>query len=137
MKAQVAADKEAILAVFKRGQWLRRADIVEASGVDKANYALGRLTTEGKLAARGATTNREWSLATKQPPPGPRPHAYSAEPLKIEVALPAQDDDEEFIPAMASGQRMVLILRGRYMILTVDQTQAVADLIFENFEAGE
>ena len=45
-------------------------------------------------------------------------------------------DPEGFIPAMSDDRRMVLVRQGVAVILSISETQAVADIIFQNFEAA-
>lgn len=127
MKREVQADKEAVLAVFTPGEWLGKAEILAASGLDKVNYVLDRLIIEKKVIARGHTISRQWALAGT---------AGAADPESDDQPAGPTEEPEDFIPAMATGKRMVLVRREQHMILTAAETQAVADLIFENFEAA-
>ena len=133
-RADIQADKEAILTAFSPGEWLGKAEILAATGLEKISYALDRLITEKKLIARGSTTSRQWALPGT---PG-TPRARAPAPAEdLPVAEPAEaPDPEDFIPAMATDRRMVLVRKGAVMILSAAETQAVADLIFENFEAA-
>jgi len=129
-RAEIQADKDAILTAFSPSEWLGKAEILAATGLEKISYALDRLITEKKLIARGATTSRQWALVGTSASAPERAPAVEDSPV---VDAP---DPEDFIPAMATDRRMVLVRRGVAMILTAAETQAVADLIFENFEAA-
>lgn len=130
MTKEVAALKTTILAAFTPGDWLSSADIKSITTLEKIGYPLDRLVREGKLIARGATTGREWALPGSK---NGRRAPPAAEPEGDQVDAP---DPEDFIAAMATGKRMVVVRGAEHLILTEQETQQVADLIFENFEAG-
>ncbi|MDA8260250.1 MAG: hypothetical protein M0Z99_32230 [Betaproteobacteria bacterium] len=131
MKREIQADKEAVLAAFTPGEWLNKAEIMGATGIDKVNYVLNRLIIEKKLIARGHTSSRQWALVgTKYTGP------VEDEDPPAAASEPEAEEPEDFIPAMATGKRMVLVRHEQHMVLTAAETQAVSDLIFENFEAA-
>lgn len=134
MKREVRADKEAVLSAFTPGDWMGKAEILAATGLEKVNYVLDRLIIEKKLIARGATTTRQWALAGTKDTVAAAPSLPDTED-PVEPAA-GELDPEDFIPAMATDRRMVLVRRGVVMILSTEETQAVADLVFENFEAA-
>ena len=134
MKREVQADKEAVLAIFTPGDWFSKTEILAATGLDKVNYVLDRLIIEKKLIARGATVTRHWALAGTKDTVALAPSLPEREdPPAAAVDAP---DPEGFIPAMSDDRRMVLVRQGVAVILSISETQAVADIIFQNFEAA-
>ena len=134
MKREVQADKEAVLAIFTPGDWFSKTEILAATGLDKVNYVLDRLIIEKKLIARGATVTRQWALAGTKDTVALAPSLPEREdPPAAAVDAP---DPEGFIPAMSDDRRMVLVRQGVAVILSISETQAVADIIFQNFEAA-
>lgn len=145
--------REQILAVFKPGVPLGKADIARASGVDigMAGYYLRQLVDEGTLTGAGATGNRKFALAgtaiaadsppspAATKPPGKRASKKGRKPAKKAAAASAPAaacNVTPFTPAMTIDQRMLIVGGSEPLIFSVEQTQSIADLIFGNFEAN-
>jgi hypothetical protein len=148
--------RDQILAVFKPGASLNKADIARSSGVDigMVGYYLKQLVDEGKLAAAGATGDRRFALAGtgastgSAPPPkgakttrkGTAGKRAKKKRVKAEAtpapAPAAACNVTPFTPAMTTDKRMVVVGGSEPLMFSVEQTQSIADLIFGNFEAS-
>ena len=146
--------RDKILAQFKPGAWLGKAQIAEAIGAkaDDLTYHLGKLIVEEELTATGSTSQRRFALhgtATPDgaaPPPktakskGKRAAAKPAAPPKPaaahapRAAVPC--NVTPFTPAMTADKRMVIVGGSEPLVFSPEQTQSIADLVFENFEAA-
>ena len=147
--------QQQILAVFKPNAWLKKSDIARASDVDigMAGYYLKQLVDEGKLSAIGATGDRMFALhgtagatgsapppkAAKAPRKGPAgKRAKTPKAPKPKAAPPrpaAPCNVTPFTPAMTADRRMVIVGGSEPLMFSIEQTQSIADLVLDNFEA--
>ena len=145
-----------ILAHMKRGLWMRPSEIATASGVErgKLSYQLSQLVAQKHLLAQGTTSTRRYALAgadapdagtitrkakTKPPKRETKPHktATKAPPkTKAQPQKAAACNVQPFEAAMTADHRMVIIGGAEPLIFSVEQTQSIADLVLENFEAA-
>ena len=124
--------QQQILAVFKPNAWLKKSDIARASDVDigMAGYYLKQLVDEGKLSAIGATGDRMFALH------GTAGATGSAPPPKAAPPRPAAPCNvTPFTPAMTADRRMVIVGGSEPLMFSIEQTQSIADLVLDNFEA--
>lgn len=148
--------QQQILAVFKPDLRMTPAEIARASGVDrgKLTYHLGQLVAEQKLDAAGATSTRTYALHVEQAPGAPKTngakppkHTRSKAPRRHrqngKTRAPAKQPDPpapvcnvaDFTPALTADPRLVIVGGTEPLIFSPEQTQNIATLMLDRFEA--
>lgn len=129
--------KQQILDVLAKLGPSKPLIIADKTGIAPANcsYHLLSLARSGQLKASGKSNNRVYALTGQKPmaddaPPQPRKKKNGAQ--RPRSTAPAAG----FLPAFTADQRLVVIEQDRAArIFSTDETQQLADLLLQHFEA--
>jgi len=147
-------------ALAKAGRKLTAAELYTLLGTSepkkKVNATIFRMKTDGSIKAFSGDSphktlyapggaNGKAQPAAHAPPKNGKgnghDHTHAARPEPEASPKPgatpsAQCNVAQFVPAMTADKRLVMVGGSEPLIFSTEQTQSIADLIFENFEAN-